>query len=166
MSTSPPCVRTSRITWLARAFSSRMPIERMQSPCVYKCDHNYHGRPADRRCPMMETSRALRYDEGEEVRTMRVRLFVVALVLLAGCSHATLPYKPDPQPRGARVSAAYQVVGDRLRIELDTSGQRLEQAWLRQPGGGSLAPDAVENPPVVTGPPPSISVGVGGGSGG
>ena len=97
---------------------------------------------------------------------MKFRVSVVLVALLAGCSHATLPYKPDPQPRGARVSAAYQVVGDRLRIELDTSGQRLEQAWLRRPGGGSLPPDAVENPPVVTGPPPSISVGVGGGSGG
>ena len=97
---------------------------------------------------------------------MLVRWLLVALVLVAGCSHATLPYKPDPQPRGARVSAAYQVVGDRLRIELDTSGRSLEQAWLLKPAGGSLAPDAVESPPVVTGPPPSISIGVGGGSGG
>ncbi|HTO10762.1 MAG TPA: hypothetical protein VMQ51_04260, partial [Candidatus Binatia bacterium] len=75
-------------------------------------------------------------------------------------------YRPDPQPRGARVSANYQVVGDRLRIELDTNGQRLEQAWLMRPGTASLAPDAVENPAVVTGPPSTISVGVGGGSSG
>ena len=95
---------------------------------------------------------------------MLVRLSVVLLALLAGCSHATLPYKPDPQPRGARVSAAYQVVGDRLRVELDTDGQRLEQAWILKPGGVSVAPDGVDNPPVVTGPPPSISVGVGGAS--
>ena len=95
---------------------------------------------------------------------MLVRLSVVLLALLAGCSHATLPYKPDPQPRGARVSAAYQVVGDRLRVELDTDGQRLEQAWIMKPGGVSVAPDGVDNPPVVTGPPPSISVGVGGAS--
>src|ERR1051325_10850464 len=72
----------------------------------------------------METSAALRYDEREEVRTMLVRLSVLLLALLAGCSHATLPYKPDPQPRGARVSAAYQVVADRLRVELDTGGKR------------------------------------------
>lgn len=95
---------------------------------------------------------------------MLVRLSILALVMLAGCSQATLPYKPDPQPRGGRVSAAYQVVGDRLRIELDTDGKLLEQAWIMKPGGASLAPDAVESPPVVTGPPPSISVGVGGAS--
>jgi hypothetical protein len=95
---------------------------------------------------------------------MRVRLAAALIVLLAGCSHATLPYKPDPQPRGGRVSAAYQVVGDRLRIEIDTNGKPLEQAWIMKPGGASVAPDAVENPPVVTGPPPTISVGVGGAS--
>src|SRR5258705_13358284 len=95
---------------------------------------------------------------------MLVRWSVLVLARLAGCSHATLPYKPDPQPRGARVSAAYQVMGDRLRVELDTDGQRLEQAWIVKPGGASLAPDAVDNAPVVTGPPPSFSVGVGGGS--
>jgi len=93
-----------------------------------------------------------------------VRLSILALVMLAGCSQATLPYKPDPQPRGGRVSAAYQVVGDRLRIELDTDDKLLEQAWIMKPGGPSVAPDAVENPPVVTGPPPSISVGIGGAS--
>ena len=95
---------------------------------------------------------------------MLVRWSLVALVLLAGCSHATLPYKPDPQPRGGRVSAAYQVIGDRLRIEIETNGKSLEQAWIMKPDGVSVAPDAVENPPVVTGPPPSISVGVGGAS--
>ena len=99
-----------------------------------------------------------------EVFTMRLRWSVLLLALLAGCSHATLPYKPDPQPRGGRVSAASQVVGDRLRVEIDTNGKPLEQAWIIKPGGGSVAADAVENPPVVTGPPPSISVGVGGAS--
>ena len=95
---------------------------------------------------------------------MRLRWSVLVLALLAGCSHATLPYKPDPQPRGGRVSAAYQVVGDRLRIELDTNGKMLEQAWILKPGGASVAAENVENPPVVSGPPPSISVGVGGAS--
>jgi len=49
-------------------------------------------------------------------------------------------------------------------VEIDTNGKPLEQAWIIKPGGGSVAADAVENPPVVTGPPPSISVGVGGAS--
>jgi hypothetical protein len=91
-------------------------------------------------------------------------LAVLALAVLAGCAHATLPYKPDPQPSGAHVSAAYQVVGDRLRIEIDTDGRRLEQAWIIKPDGASVGVDAVENPPVVTGPGPSVSVGVGGGT--
>ena len=95
---------------------------------------------------------------------MRLRWSVLLLALLAGCSHTTLPYKPDPQPHGGRVSAASQVVGDRLRIEIDTGGKPLEQAWILKPGGTSVAPDNVESPPVVTGPPPSISVGVGGAS--
>ena len=72
---------------------------------------------------------------------------LLALVVLAGCSHATLPYQPDPQPHGARVSADYQVVGDRLRVEIDTSGRRLEQAWILKPDGTSVAPQTVENPP-------------------
>ena len=33
---------------------------------------------------------------------------VIALVFLAGCSQATLPYKPEEQPKGATVSAECQ----------------------------------------------------------
>jgi hypothetical protein len=96
---------------------------------------------------------------------MRVRLLVVAvLVMLAGCAHAMLPYQPDVQPRGARISAAYQVVGEELRIEIDTDHRRLEQAWIMKPDGTSLAPQAIQSAPVVTGPPPSVGVGVGGGT--
>jgi len=95
---------------------------------------------------------------------MLPRWLLLALVVLAGCSHATLPYQPDPQPHGARVSADYQVVGDRLRVEIDTSGRRLEQAWILKPDGTSVAPQTVENPPVVTGAGPSFSIGVGGAS--
>lgn len=94
---------------------------------------------------------------------MVVRLVLVALVL-AGCSRATLPYAPDPQPRGATISAAYQLVGDRLRIEVDTDGRPLEQAWIIRPDGSSVAVQAIENPPVVTGPGSSVSIGVGGGT--
>jgi hypothetical protein len=91
-------------------------------------------------------------------------LVVAALVILGGCAHATLPYQPEQQPQGARVSAAYQIVGDRLRIEIDTDRQRLEQAWIMKPDGTSLAPDTIENAPVVANPPPSVGVGVGSGT--
>lgn len=89
-------------------------------------------------------------------------LIVAALLVLAGCARAMLPYKPDPQPRGARVSAAYTVVGDRLRVEIDTDRKRLEQAWILKPDGSSIAPIAVDAAPVVTSPPPTISIGIGG----
>lgn len=89
---------------------------------------------------------------------------VAALVVLAGCARATLPYRPEPQPAGARVSAAYQIVGDRVGIEIDTDGRRLEQAWIVKPDGTAAAPQAVETPPVVTGSSPSIGIGIGGGT--
>jgi hypothetical protein len=95
---------------------------------------------------------------------MLARLVLALLVIVAGCARATLPYTPAQQPPGARVSAAYQVVDDRLRIEIDTDGRPLEQAWIMKADGPALAPQAVDNPPVVTGPPPSIGVGVGGGT--
>jgi len=91
-------------------------------------------------------------------------LIAGALVVLAGCAHATLPYQPEVQPRGARISAAYQVVGEELRIEIDTDHRRLEQAWIIKPDGTSLAPQAIQNAPVVTGPSPTIGIGVGGGT--
>jgi hypothetical protein len=96
---------------------------------------------------------------------MRARpLVVLALVALAGCARATLPYKPEPQPRGARVSAAYQIVGDRVRIEIDTDGQPLEQVWILKADGTALAPQTVEIPAMVTGPPPNVGIGIGGGT--
>lgn len=91
-------------------------------------------------------------------------LVVIALLALSACSRATLPYKPDVQPRGATVSAATQVVGDRVRIEIDTDGRSLEQAWIIRPDGSTVAATAVENPPVVTGPGPTFGIGMGGAS--
>jgi uncharacterized membrane protein YgcG len=91
-------------------------------------------------------------------------VIVLAVVVLGGCARATLPYTPEQQPRGARVSAAYQVVGDRLGIEIDTDGRLLEQAWILKPDGTSVPPHAVDAPPLVTTPPPTVGVGVGGGT--
>ena len=91
-------------------------------------------------------------------------LVVMVLIVLTGCARAALPYKPDPQPPGARISAAYQIVGNQLMIEVDTGGRPLEQVWILKPDGTSLSPQTVEAPPVVAGPPPSLSIGVGGGT--
>jgi hypothetical protein len=94
----------------------------------------------------------------------RPLLIVAALLVVSGCARATLPYRPEPQPPGARVSAAYRIAGDRLGIEIDTDGRPLEQAWIMKPDGVALAPEAVETPPVVAGSSPSIGIGVGGGT--
>jgi hypothetical protein len=89
----------------------------------------------------------------------------VALLALAGCASASLPYKPDPQPAGARVSAAYQLVVDRLRIEIDTDGRRLEEVMILTASGTEVRALAIDNPPIVpSGPPVGVGIGVGGGS--
>jgi hypothetical protein len=89
---------------------------------------------------------------------------VTTLVLLAGCAGTSLPYTPAQQPAGARVSAAYQVVVDRLRIELDTDGRRVEEAKILKADGSELRALAIDMAPptVSTGSP--LSIGIGGGT--
>jgi hypothetical protein len=90
---------------------------------------------------------------------------VIGLTTLAGCASTSLPYQPDSQPAGARISAAYQLTGDRLRIEIDTEGRRLEEAKILRAGGAEVRALAIDNPPVVSsGPPVGVGIGVGGGS--
>jgi hypothetical protein len=95
---------------------------------------------------------------------MSRRLIVATLLLLTGCAHATLPYTPEQQPEGARISAAYQLLADRLRIEIDTDQRRLEDIWIVKPDGTAVRATAIDNAPTVTGPGPSIGVGIGGGT--
>jgi hypothetical protein len=87
-------------------------------------------------------------------------LIALGLLALAGCGRTSLPYRPDPQPSGARVSVAYQVLGDRLRIEVDTDGRRLEQAWIIKPDGSKVAAEAIDLPPMVSGSSSSLSIGI------
>ncbi|HZF03011.1 MAG TPA: hypothetical protein VE932_01610 [Patescibacteria group bacterium] len=94
----------------------------------------------------------------------RQSLIVVALVVLAGCAQATLPYKPEQQPDGAKVSAAYQMLADRLKIEIDTDHRRLEDIWILRADGTAVRAQTIENAPVVTGPGPTVDIGVGGAS--
>jgi len=89
---------------------------------------------------------------------------LIVLVLLAGCSRAMLPYKPEPQPDGAKISAGYQLLADRLRIEIDTDHRRLEDVWILRSDGTAVRAQSIENAPVVTGPGPTIGVGIGGAS--
>ena len=86
---------------------------------------------------------------------------------LAGCA-APLRYTPVAQPAGVRLAADYRVVGDRLRVEVETGGYRLEQAWIVRPDGARLGPLVVEPGAGRGGTGLGIGVGVGsvGGSGG
>jgi hypothetical protein len=94
------------------------------------------------------------------------RWLVAAMVLsLTGCAATTLPYTPAQQPSGARVSAAYQLLADRLRIEIDTDGRRVEEAKILKANGAELRALAIDTaPPVTTGSPVGLGVGIGGGS--
>jgi hypothetical protein len=93
----------------------------------------------------------------------RLVLIVVALVATAGCAGATLPYKPERQPSGARLSAAYQVLGDRLRIEIARDRRPLEEATIVKADGSSIRAQAIEIAPSVTASSP-VSIGIGGGT--
>ena len=50
-----------------------------------------------------------------------VRALLVMAILsgLAGCASPRLRYTPVEQPPGARISARYQIIRDRLKIEID-----------------------------------------------
>ena len=89
---------------------------------------------------------------------------VIALVFLAGCSQATLPYKPEAQPKGAKVAAAYQMLADRLKIEIDTDHRRLEDLFIVRADGMAVRAQTIENAPIVTGPGPTVGIGIGGAS--
>lgn len=87
------------------------------------------------------------------------------LIAVAGCADKSLPYKPAQQPAGATISAAYEIVGDRLKVEVDTDGYRLEEAKILQPDGGELPPQTIEHVVYPSGGSGvSIGVGLGGGS--
>jgi hypothetical protein len=87
------------------------------------------------------------------------------VVALAGCASTSLPYTPAQQPPGARVAAAYQLVGDRLRIELDTGGRRVEEVRILRADGAEVRAQALDvAPPISGGSPLGIGFGIGGGS--
>src|SRR5919201_1464920 len=95
------------------------------------------------------------------------RSLVIAVLLAAvtGCASATLPYKPERQPPGANISAAYQLVGDRLRIEVDTGHRRLEEALIVKDDGTAVRAQAIEVAPAGTASSPGgVGIGIGGGT--
>jgi hypothetical protein len=82
---------------------------------------------------------------------------------LAGCT-ASLPFHPERQPFGATISADVRVSDDRLRVEIDSEGYRVEQAVLLRDGDTEIAPEALLPP---TAPPAGgLSIGLGVGAAG
>jgi hypothetical protein len=98
---------------------------------------------------------------------MRGRLWLAALVIaLGGCASTSLPYKPESPPAGASLSADYTLLADRLRVEVDTSGYRLEDAQIITSDRKTVRPQTIEQPPLSSGSGTGIGIGVGGSSGG
>ena len=96
---------------------------------------------------------------------MKLTRYLFALTIaLTGCSSTTLPYKPVSQPSGATLSADYMVMADRLRVEVDTSGYRLEDAQIVRADNAVVRPQTIEQPPMAYNPGPTVGFGFGGGS--
>jgi hypothetical protein len=104
-----------------------------------------------------------------------VVLAVSALTLGSGCSSspppaapvsANFPYKPETPVPGPPVSAAYSVTTDRLRIEIDTGGRRLERAQIVKTDGALLDAQTIEFTQAPSGGSygSPIGIGIGGGS--
>jgi hypothetical protein len=102
------------------------------------------------------------------MRTSVVTMLLVGMLAgaLAACSSSSsgLPYKPEVQPPGATVSAAYTIVGDRLRVEIEGGGRRVERAQIVMPDGALLEAQTIEYTPAASsgGSPVSIGFGIGG----
>src|SRR5258706_9353961 len=96
---------------------------------------------------------------------MKLTRYLFALTIaLTGCSSTTLPYKPISQPSGAALSADYMVMTDHLRVEVDTSGYRLEDAQIVRADNAVVRPQTIEQPPMAYNPGPTVGFGFGGSS--
>ena len=90
---------------------------------------------------------------------------LLALALsLSGCSTATLPYTPESPAPGRAISADYMILVDRLRVEVDTGGYRLEDVQIVKVDGGAVRPQTIEHPPPGSGSSVGFGIGMGGGS--
>ena len=87
------------------------------------------------------------------------RGLLVLAVGLSACSTATLPFKPETP--GSAVSADYIILADRVRVEVDTGGYRLEDAQLLTAAGGVVRPFAIESPPPGSGSSIGLGIGMG-----
>ena len=101
----------------------------------------------------------------------RMRAAVAAMILaltLGACASSSLnlPYKPEVQPSGATISAAYTIVADRLRVEIATDGRRLERAQIVRADGALLEAQTIEYTPPAGGGGSPVGIGSFGSMGG
>jgi hypothetical protein len=89
---------------------------------------------------------------------------VAVALALAGCA-GPLPYRPERQPSGATIAAGVRVVDERLRVEIDSEGYRVERAVLVRDGDQEVAPEAIV-PAAPAAPGGGVSIGLGVGTGG
>ena len=90
-----------------------------------------------------------------------VRGLLGLAVGLSACSTASLPFKPDPPSTGSAISADYIVLADRLRVEVDTGGYRVEDAQLVRTDGAVVRPQTIESPPPGSGSSVGLGIGMG-----
>lgn len=96
---------------------------------------------------------------------MKHRLWLFALMIaLSGCSTTALPYKPQSQPAGVFLSADYVILADRLRVEVDTGGYRLEDAQIVKADKAAVRPQTIEQPPAYNRAGSGFGIGLGGGT--
>jgi hypothetical protein len=96
---------------------------------------------------------------------MKHGLWLPALALALGaCASASLPFKPEPPAPSRSLSADYMLMADRLRVEIDTDGYRLEDAHIVKADNAVVRAQTVEHPPVGGGSSTGIGIGIGGAS--
>lgn len=66
---------------------------------------------------------------------------------VAGCAAPALRYAPERQPSGTPISADYDIVGERLRVEIDTGGYRVEAAEIVRADGALVRASSIDDAP-------------------
>jgi hypothetical protein len=84
---------------------------------------------------------------------------VLALAIAVAACAGPLPYRPERQPFGATISAHVCVGEDRLRVEINSEGYRVERAVLVRDAGVEVAPEALA--PSGASSPGGLSIGLG-----
>lgn len=92
----------------------------------------------------------------------RAASLLAGILLLAGCAASTLRYKPEAPGVGAPVSADYTVLIDRVRVEIDTRGTRLEDIQILKADGTAIRPQTIEYPGYYSNSGVGIGIGMGG----